>query len=216
MRSALLTRAALLLLLLPLPPAPVAAHEAHRGHGAAPGSAADDAAEAPPRRGPATDEATQRAWFTDLPLVTQDGEAVRFYTDVLKDRLVLVSFIFTSCEDACPLLMGSLVEVERLLGDRSGGVRFVAISVDPETDTPEVLRGYAGRWRTGPGWVYLTGKKENVDRVVYRLGQYTGAVEDHSTLFLLGDVAKARWRKVRGNTPPELVAYMLEDLLQGR
>lgn len=163
-----------------------------------------------------TDEDSQRRYFTDLPLVTQDGRELRFYTDVLKDRVVLISFIYTNCTDVCPILMRNLREVETALGDRSGQVRFVAISVDPEDDTPEELRKYAARWGTGPGWVYLTGKKANVDRVVFKLGQYTADFEDHSMLFLLGDVRSARWKKVRGDSPPALVAEMLGDLLGNR
>lgn len=195
-------------------PVPAGAHEGHR-RPAAPGANAP-AAEAP--AGPLRlDENEQRRYFTDLELVTQDGRPVRFYTDMLKNRVVLLSFIYTNCTDVCPILMPNLAAIQDLLGDRFGReVHFVSISVDPEDDTPEVLRAYGERYGAKPGWTFLTGKKENVDRVVYRLGQYTKDFEDHSMLFLLGDVKNARWVKIRGDSSPESVLARILDLLSFR
>jgi len=163
------------------------------------------------------DENYQRKYFTDLPLLTQDGKKVRFYTDMLQDRVVLVSFIYTSCTEVCPILMPNLVRIQELLGDGPGkDVSLISISVDPEDDTPEVLKRYGEKYGAGPGWTFLTGKKENVDWVVYKLGQYTEDFEDHSMLFLLGDVKNARWVKMRGDLPPETVAARLLDLVARR
>lgn len=207
-------RAAAVVLSLSLS-APALAH-GPGGHGApsAPRSGGDasSAARSVPLR---LDESEQRRYFTDLALVTQDGREVRFYTDLLKGRIVLISFFYTNCTDVCPILMPNLGEVQRLLGDRFGrDVFFVSISVDPEDDTPEAIKEYAERFGARPGWTLLTGKREHIDRIVDRLGQQAADFEDHSLLFLLGDVRNARWRKVRGDSPPELVAAALLDLLE--
>jgi len=163
------------------------------------------------------DETYQRSYFTDLPLLTQEGREVRFYTDMLKGRLVLISFIYTNCTEICPILMPNLVEIQNDLGDRFGReISFISISVDPEDDTPEVLKAYGEKYGAKPGWTFLTGKKENVDWVVYKLGQYTEDFEDHSMLFLLGDVKNARWVKMRGDMPPDAVTARLLDLLSKR
>jgi cytochrome oxidase Cu insertion factor (SCO1/SenC/PrrC family) len=167
-----------------------------------------------PAMGIPGDEASRRAWFTDLPLIDQDNRRVKFYTDVLKDKVVLLSFIFTDCDEACPLMMKTFFDVQTLLGDRAGKEVFlVSISVDPETDTPEALKAYGERYRAGPGWTFLTGDKRNVDWVVYKLGQYRNEIEDHSTLFLLGDVKNGRWRKIPASTPPEAIVMDIDTLL---
>ena len=164
-----------------------------------------------------TDEKYQREYFTDLPLLTQDGKPVRFYSDMLQGKVVLISFIYTNCTEICPILMPNLVRIQELLGDRSGrDVSLISISVDPEDDTPEELKEYGKKYGAKPGWTFLTGKQENIDWVVYKLGQYAEDFEDHSMLFLLGDVKNARWAKMHGDMPPETIAARLLDLLEKR
>src|SRR5512143_2535515 len=87
----------------------VLAQERDQAAGAQPGAATASAADK---------EQRDRAYFTDLPLLTQDGRAVRFYSDVLKDHVVLINFIFTHCQDACPLLAKKLSEVQGLLSEQ--------------------------------------------------------------------------------------------------
>lgn len=164
-----------------------------------------------------TDEQYQREYFTDLPLLTQDGKPVRFYSDMLRGKVVLISFIYTSCTEVCPILMPNLARIQELLGDRSGrDVSLISISVDPEADTPEELKEYGRKYGARPGWTFLTGKKENVDWVLYKLGQYAEDFEDHSMLFLVGDVKNARWAKMRGDMPPETIAARLLEYLAKR
>ena len=201
---------------VPMATPPASGHEAHAPTPkAAPPPGAQDAPKPPvPKR---LDENEHRKYFTDLPLLTQDGNPVKFYTDVLKGKLVLISFIYTSCTDICPILMHNLVDVQEKLGDRFGkDVFFVSISVDPESDTPGELKKYAERYEAKPGWIFLTGKKENIDWVVYKLGQYTPDFEDHSMTFLLGDVKNARWAKLRGDSEPEVVSVKIRDFLMYR
>ena len=146
--------------------------------------------------------------------MTQDGKPVKFYTDVLKGRIVLISFIYTNCTDICPTLMHNLVDVQEKLGERFGkDVFFVSISVDPEDDTPEELKKYAERYEAKPGWTFLTGKKENIDWVIYKLGQYTADFEDHSMTFLLGDVRNAKWTKIKGDSDPRIVGVKIQEFL---
>lgn len=168
------------------------------------------AATAVSRRQPPS-EAQSRDYFTDLPLQTQDGKTVRFYSDVLKDRVVVINFIFTSCEDACPLLTTMLIQVKDALGERFGReVFFVSISIDPDRDTPEALKAFAGRQRADlPGWIWLTGEKTNVDRIVKKLGSYTPEINSHSTLLLAGNVKTRHWAKIKPTSPVPAIAMQL-------
>jgi len=133
-------------------------HEMHKHPAAAPATEArherQSKATGPVLR---TDESYQRKYFTDLPLLTQDGKEVRFYTDMLRGKVVLISFIYTNCTDICPILMPNLAEIQNQLGDRFGReVTFVSISVDPEDDTPEELKKYGEKYGARPGWTFLT------------------------------------------------------------
>ena len=65
----------------------------------------------------------------------------------------MINFMFTTCTSICPRTTANLVKVQKLLGERlDRDVRIISVSVDPVTDTPEVLREYAARYRTRPGW----------------------------------------------------------------
>lgn len=160
------------------------------------------------------DEQSTQAYFTDLPLLNQEGKRVRFYTDVLKDRVVLISFIYSTCTDACPLIMHKLSEIKGRLGDKFGKqVFFVSLSVDPERDTPEVLAQYAKQQKADhPGWIFLTGEKKNVDTILRKLGQYNAQFEAHSTIFLAGNVKTRHWAKFSPVATVPAIAFRLEDM----
>lgn len=171
-------------------------------------AAAAPAAEADP-------DAKDRDYFTDLELVTQDGERVRFFTDVLKGHVVLINFIFTNCGHACPLLTRSLVSVADLLGDDVGkSVRFISISIDPARDDPAAMKAFAEKHGANrPGWLFLTGEQANIDRIVKKLGSYSPDVEAHSTAVLAGNVPEHHWTKIVPNLPPQAIAERMRALM---
>ena len=93
---------------------PAAAHQDTAAHQGTAGAAkAQPAAKSQPST---PNEQKARQYFTDLPLLTQEGKSVRFYTDVLKDRVVLINFVYTNCEDSCPLVTQQLTQVRDRLG----------------------------------------------------------------------------------------------------
>ncbi len=181
---------------------------------ALPVQAADPTPAAPGPASPAAPDERARSYFTDSILLDQDGRAVRFYSDVLQGNVVVVNFIFTRCTDACPLLTRRMNAVRRALGDRFGrDVRFVSISVDPEYDTPQELRRFAEKQEAFfSGWTWLTGKKEDVDRVRKRLGEMGENPGDHSTGFLAANVRRGHWIKIRPDASPAVVAAQVREL----
>lgn len=216
-RTMLVTAAFSAVLAVGMPAVDVYAHDAHR-HGAPPKDNAISSPQAPREKVPRRlDEGEQRRYFTDTTLLDQDGREVRFYTDALMGKIVLLSFFYTNCTDICPTLMHNLSDVQDSLGDRFGKeVFFVSISVDPEDDTPEELKKYAERYNAKRGWILLTGPKKDVDAVIKRFGEFQEDFEDHSMVFVLGDVKNARWSKMRGDQPPESVMPRILDLLERR
>ncbi|MNZ86051.1 hypothetical protein D3C78_1048620 [compost metagenome] len=154
-----------------------------------------------------------RSYFTDTLLLDQDGREVRFYSDVLAGRVVLLNVIFTRCEDACPLITRKLREVREALGKDAGRVHFISLSSDPTNDSPQALKAYARKQGADdPNWTFLTGPKEQMDVVLGRLGQLSRSPEEHSTLLIAGDVANKRWSKIRPDAPPAAIAQRLQLL----
>ena len=83
-------------------------------------------------------------YFPNAAVVTQDGKTLQFYDDLIKDKIFVISFLFTTCKDICPLATSRLAELQEKLGDSMGrDIFFYSISIDPETDTPERLKQYA-------------------------------------------------------------------------
>jgi len=155
-----------------------------------------------------------RGYFTDTEMTTHDGEKVRFYSDVLNGRVVMINVIYTNCKGACPMLTQKLSMVSRELGDLFGSrVHFVSVSNDPERDTPEVLTEFAQKQGVNlDGWTFLTGPKADVDRVIKKIGLYTPQFEQHKSMILIGNTRTGHWQKVAPNLPHQAVALKLKEL----
>ncbi|HEX8475106.1 MAG TPA: SCO family protein [Pyrinomonadaceae bacterium] len=165
---------------------------------------------------PAAAEPTAAAkWFTDVELINQDGQKMRFYSDVLRGKVVVVNAFFTTCTSVCPPMNRNFEKIQDALGERLGKeVYLVSISVDPVTDTPPRMKEYARKFNARPGWLFLTGKKENVDWALYKLGQYVEAKDDHKTIVIIGNESKGLWKKAFGLAKSEELVKIVEDTLK--
>jgi len=158
-------------------------------------------------------------YFTNTPLVNQDGETLRFYDDVIKGKVVSINFMFTSCGDACPLETAKLRKVQQMLGEHAGkDVYMYSITVDPDRDTPAALKAYMKKFNIGTGWQFLTGKKEDIDLIRDKLGMYSDEEEelsDHAINFVLGNERIGLWlRRTPFDLPETLVSVLLGRLQQ--
>ena len=158
-----------------------------------------------------------RNYFTDTELTTHEGSKVRFYSDVLDDRIVMINVMYTNCKGSCPLLTQKLSQVSRELGDLYGqSIHFVSISNDAERDTPEVLAEFARKQNVNlDGWTFLTGPKQQVDAVIKKIGLYTSQFEQHKAMILLGNTRTGHWQKVPPNLPYQAMAVKLKELVGG-
>ena len=135
-------------------------------------------------------------YLPNVELVTQDGETVRFYDDVVQGKIVVFSFIYTTCRDICPLITARLAQVYEKLGDAAGrDVHFVSISIDPENDTPARLKEHADTFRSDSRWVFLTGKTENVNLVRYKLGERSRKLTEHAAMIMLYNDMTGEWSR---------------------
>jgi protein SCO1/2 len=178
------------------------------------GGAQTPAADAEQKRSLA--EASSK-YFPNLVLLTQDNKPVRFYDDLLKGKVVLINFLFTTCKGVCSPMTANLAKVQQYLGERVGReVVMISVSVDPLTDTPAVLKKYADSFKAQPGWYFLTGEKKNVDWVLYKLGGYVENREEHSAVLIIGNEATGDWMKVHAMTSPSEIAKAVTQLLAAK
>ena len=156
-------------------------------------------------------------YFPNVPLTTHDGREVRFFDDLIADKVVAVNFIYTTCPDACPMETARLLEVQEILGDRMGrDVFFYSISIDPEYDTQPVLEKFVEDWEIGPGWTFLTGREEDITRLRKKLGVYIEEIQgpdsrDHNLSLVIGNQSTGRWMR----RSPFENAYVLAKQIGG-
>jgi protein SCO1 len=109
--------------------------------------------------------------FPNVTLTTHEGKKVKFYDDLIKDKIVIINFMYVKCDGKCPITTANLVEVQKLLGNRIGKDIFIySITLKPEEDTPRVLKEYAKAYKVGKGWEFLTGDPKDIELLRRKLG----------------------------------------------
>jgi cytochrome oxidase Cu insertion factor (SCO1/SenC/PrrC family) len=195
---------------VPLPDA--SAKEKHVERRVANDATAQPGAEPKKARTPAEAAA---AYFTNTVLLTQDNKPVRFFDDMLKGNIVIINFMFSTCAGVCPAMTSNLKKVQDYLGDRVGrDINMISISVDPTVDTPEALKKYVENYKVKPGWHFLTGKKEDVDFVLRKVGGFAREKNEHTTLLMIGNVETGVWMKLFAMSKPAEIADAVIKLTQ--
>jgi len=138
--------------------------------------------------------------FSDILLTTQHGEQVRFYDDLVKDKVVVINLMYTTCSKICPGTAANLVKMHRVFGERMGrDISILSLSIDPEFDTPERLKAYWEAFGSKSGWLYLTGDYDEIDRLRHDLGVYDldpiidADKTEHSGILTFGNDRTNRW-----------------------
>jgi len=161
------------------------------------------------------DESVARAYFTDAALLTHEGQSVRFFSDVLADHVVIINGFYTSCTGLSPRQSQVLSGLQDMLGESLGREVFiVSITVDPENDGVEKLAEYAEENHARPGWVFLTGEPDTVHRTSKKIGLYSERPEDHSGVYLLGNVKTGLWMKVPLHAQSQDLYFQVQRLLK--
>ena len=157
-------------------------------------------------------------YFPNVTLTTHEGMRVRFYDDLVKGRIVAIDLIYTTCKYACPLETARMVQVQRALGDRVGrDIFFYSITIDPEHDTPAVLKDYAEKYHVGPGWQFLTGSAADIDLLSKKLGLYSEPdptnPDGHTPMLLVGNEVTGQWMRNSALDNPKFLARTIGDWL---
>lgn len=158
-----------------------------------------------------------RVELMDHELLDQHGSNVRFASDVIGDNIVVLNFVYTACNTACPIVSAIFSRLHEQLGKKlETGVRMVSLSIDPMTDTPEKLKEYAGHFHASPNWIWLTGKKQHVDSILKGLKVYTPDYTNHAPTIVVGDPVRNTWIRFIGLTSPATITAKIDELLSAR
>jgi protein SCO1 len=136
----------------------------------------------------------------DVTLVNQNGARVKLKNLINSDKPVVVDFIYGTCTTICPVLSAGFVNLQQKLGQNSTNVNLVSISIDPENDTPKVMKEYLKRYRAKPGWDFLTGSRSDIDKVMYAFNAYIPNKMYHYPLTLIRNPKDGKWVRIFGLT----------------
>lgn len=153
-------------------------------------------------------------FFPNLPVVDQDGRELKFYDDLVKGKVVVFMFIYTSCTDICPITTARMTQIEDRLGDAMGrDVFIVSMTVDPENDTPERLKAFSQTFGTGPGWTFVTGKPADIRAINYRLGERSKVLSEHRNEIVIGNDVTGEWQRdnLMGDLPRVVLTIRAMD-----
>jgi protein SCO1/2 len=153
----------------------------------------------------------------DVEVVDHEGRRLRFHSDLIRGKTVIVNAVYTNCTNICPLLGKTFGKLQTSLGDRLGrDVFLISISRDPENDTPESLAAWRKRYGAKPGWIFVTGKKEAIDTVLEQLTGDRSYKGGHSAIAILGDDATGIWLRDYGADEPAHYEDVLRYLAEAR
>lgn len=171
---------------------------------------------ATPSAAPSDRERFRRRHFPDVTLLTQNDQKVRFYEDVVKNKIVTINFFYARCEGICPIVTANLVKVQKLLADRVGrDIFMLSLTLKPLEDTPEVLKEYAEMHRIKPGWTLLTGKPDDIEQLRRSLGftnlepQLDQDKSQHIGNIRYGNEPMLQWAAMPGMARPEEIAHSI-------
>jgi cytochrome oxidase Cu insertion factor (SCO1/SenC/PrrC family) len=151
----------------------------------------------------------------DVNVYDQDGKRLKFYTDLVKGRVVAINFIFTTCTTICPPMTATFRRVQQELTKGAGrDVRLISISVDPLVDTPERLRDFASKFKAEPGWTFVTGEKIEIDSLLRALGAAVGNKNDHTPIVLVGNDAAGHWTRAYGLSAPSALVKIINEVAE--
>ena len=162
-----------------------------------------------------------RRIFPNVKLLTHDGKEVRFYDDLIKDKVVTINFFYAKCDGICPTVTANLAKAQKILGDKVGREIFmISISLKPEHDTPAVLKEYAGMYNARPGWSFLTGKPDDIELLRRSLGftnldpRLDKDTSQHIGNVRIGNEPLMLWSACPGMSRPEFIAKSITWMIR--
>ena len=155
----------------------------------------------------------------NVELKTHQGRTVRFYDDLVRDKLVVINMMYAGCNNTCPPTTHNLVKVQELLKERIGRDIFMySLTLRPEQDGPEDLAHFARLHGVHPGWLFLTGRPRDVEQLRFALGFYDPDPKvdqqegRHVGMVRIGNDSFRRWGMAPGLADPRQIVAAIQHL----
>ena len=139
----------------------------------------------------------ERYTIPDVVLVNQEGKKMPLKGFLDTDQPVVLDFIYGTCTTICPVLSASFAGLQNRLSPDARKARLVSITIDPEHDTPKVMKEYLARYRAKPGWDFLTGSRADIDRVMKAFNAYIPDKMYHYQLTLIRVPRDGTWVRIK-------------------
>ena len=161
-------------------------------------------------------DSVQRSYFTETELVDQNSHQLKFYSDLLKDKIVVI-VPFCSANGADDILMNTFKALqEHFAAKLENTVRLIVITSDPKFNTPASLKTFADHYSPAKGWYFISGKSDNVETVMKKLGNYSEDPYQHNLILLLGNVSTGLWKKINGLSSKEEIIAILQKVIDNQ
>ena len=158
-------------------------------------------------------ERIRQRYFPNLVLTSHEGRKVKFYDDLVKDKIVVFNMFYAKCEGICSPVTRNMVRVQSLLGDRVGkDIFFYSFSLKPKEDTVPALQHYAEIHKVKPGWLFLTGSPDDMELLRRKLGfvdpdpEVDKDTSNHIGVLKYGNEPLQRWGGCPGMQAPDAIA----------
>jgi len=165
----------------------------------------------------------QEQHLPNLPLINHEGKRVRFYDDLVKNKIVTLNFFYANCDEVCPLVTANLAKVQRLLGDQVGrDIHMYSFTLKPEEDTVDVIRKYRAKYNAGPGWTFFTAKPADIEKLRKAIGftypdpKIDGDKTQHIGNIRYGNEPLMYWAACPGMAHAKYVKETLEWMIHPR
>jgi len=152
-------------------------------------------------------------------LLNEQGEEIAVFDDLIKNKIVIMNTIFTTCTTVCPVMGVQFARLQKVLQRQFGteklaqDILLVSVSIDPINDTPQRLHAWKEKFHGGPGWTLLTGPKSDVDELLKAAGLFTPDPEEHTPITLVGSAKQNQWVRVSGLGPLDQIVKLVSRLI---
>lgn len=151
--------------------------------------------------------------IADVKVTTQDGRIVDFYSDLVKDKVVAVNFVFTSCTTVCPPMGAIFGQLQKLNAEHVGkDLHLISVSIDPVVDSPQRLEAWRARFGKPEGWTLVTGDEREITRLLKSMNVYVPNFQNHQPVTLIGNDASGSWRRSYGFTTAARLTSWIEEI----
>ena len=155
----------------------------------------------------------QNQAIPDVQVIDQNGKKRNFYSDLIRNKVVVINFIFTSCEALCPMQGKAFAKIQNALSDeKRENLHLISISIDPQKDSPVALKAWSKLFGANDHWTLVTGEKSEIDKVLEAMTGDPSGKREHSSVMIIGNAHTNRWTRTYSFAPPERVFEIVEAL----